>query len=98
MIRRAIKLYLGFDFKHPWLDLAYVMPGLDPQLGQRLHSLDEWASHFGIQNNDRHNALADALSTAQLYLAAILIARKKNMTTYNELRNLEKMQRWAGNS
>ena len=98
MIRRAIRQYLGFDFKHPWLDLAYVMPGFEPQLGQRLHSLDDWASHFGIQNDDRHNALADAYATAQLYLAAILMARKKNMATYSELRNLEKIQRWAGNS
>ena len=98
MIKRAIRKYLGFSFKHPWLDMAYIMPGLEPQLAQRLHSLDDWAGHFGIRNDDRHNALADAISTAQLYLAAILAARKKNMATYIELRNLEKIQRWASNS
>lgn len=95
MIKRAIKQHLGFNFKHPWLDLAYVMPGLEPQLGQRLHTLDDWANHFGIQNDDRHNALADALATAQLQLIAVLLANKKNMATYSGLRYLEKMQRWV---
>ena len=30
MIRRAMKDYLGYSFKHTWLDMAYVMPALNP--------------------------------------------------------------------
>jgi len=35
MIKKAVKEYLGFEFKHPWLDLAYVMPGLLPEHARR---------------------------------------------------------------
>lgn len=96
MIRNAIQRYLGFHFKHPWLDLAYVMPGLNSPLGKRLRSLDDWTTHFGIPNNARHNALADALSTAQLYLVAISQASQKNIKTYSGMQHLEKMQHWTG--
>jgi DNA polymerase-3 subunit epsilon len=95
MIRRAIKHHLGFSFKHPWLDLAYVMPGLNQQFAHRLRALDDWASHFGIRNYARHNALADALSTAQLYLVAQGQARHRNIETYKGLQDLEKVQRWT---
>lgn len=98
MIRRAIQRYIGFHFKHPWLDLAYVMPGLNPLLARRLRSLDDWATHFGIPNDARHNALADALSTAQLYLVATTQASQKNIKTYSAMQHLEKMQHWAGGS
>lgn len=95
MIRRAIKRYLGFNFKHPWLDLAYVMPGLNPQLAHRLRALDDWTSHFGIQNYARHNALADAISTAQLYLVAQEQASHRSIETYKGLQDLEKVQHWT---
>jgi DNA polymerase-3 subunit epsilon len=95
MIRRAIKHYLGFDFKHTWLDLAYVMPGLNPLLAHRFRALDDWTGHFGIQNYARHNALADALSTAQLYLVAQEQAIRRNIKSYKGLQDLEKVQRWT---
>lgn len=94
MIKRAIKHHLGFSFKHPWLDLAYVMPGLNPELAHRLRALDDWTDHFGIQNYARHNALADALSTAQLYLGALQQARHRRIESYNGLQDLEKIQHW----
>src|SRR5574340_299207 len=31
MIRRAMKAFLGLDFRHAWVDLAYVAPALHPQ-------------------------------------------------------------------
>lgn len=98
MIRRAIKRYLGFRFKHPWLDLAYVMPGLNQPLARRLHSLDDWSNRSGIRNDDRHNALADALATAQLYLVAVAQANRKNMKDYRSMQSLEKMQHWISSS
>ncbi len=69
MIRRAMKEYLGFSFRHRWLDLAYALPALWPDL--RLKSLDEWAAHFSIGNDERHNAASDALATAELLLVAM---------------------------
>jgi DNA polymerase-3 subunit epsilon len=95
MIRRAMLQYLGFTFKHPWLDLAYVMPALYPDLMYSHRSLDDWAHHFDIRNEDRHNALADALVTAQLLLIASNAARQSGDPSYDGLRSLERTYRYA---
>lgn len=95
MIRRAMRQYLGISFKHSWLDMAYVMPALNSVLAARHHTLDGWIEHFGIRNDARHNALADALATAQLFQVALAQARKKNITDFAGLYDLEKAQRWV---
>ncbi len=95
MIRRAFHDYLGYSFKHPWMDMAYVMPGLNPTLAKKYRALDDWIGHFGIRIDMRHNALADALATAQLLQVAHAQACKKNITNIAGLRDLEKTQRWV---
>jgi DNA polymerase III subunit epsilon len=95
MIRRALREYLGFSFKHPWLDLAYVMPGMNPPLAKKLHALDDWIGHFGIRIDVRHNALADAMATAQLFQVAMSQAAGKKIADFAGLRDLEKSQRWV---
>ncbi len=95
MIRRALSEHLGLPFKHPWIDLAYVMPALNPSLAGKYHSLDDWIGHFGIHIDARHNALADALATAQLLEIARVQALKTNITNIAGLRSLEKAQRWV---
>lgn len=95
MIRRAFRDYIGFSFRHPWLDLAYVMPGLNPPLAQKYRALDDWIGHFGITIDVRHHALADALATAQLFQVAHAQACQKNIADMDGLRNLEKAQRWV---
>jgi DNA polymerase-3 subunit epsilon len=94
MLCRAIKQHLSFAFKHDWLDLAYVAPGLHPEPGKRLHALDDWLNYFHIQNYARHNALADAVSTAQLFMVINQIASQKNIADYQTLQQLDKAQRW----
>ena len=95
MIKKAVKEYLGFEFKHPWLDLAYVMPGLLPEYARRYRALDDWSGHFRINNFARHSALADALATAQLFLCALPLAEAKHSSNYADLQSLEKAQRWV---
>ena len=91
MIRRALRQYLGISFKRPWLDLAYVLPALWPELMRNHRALDDWVSHFDIRNDDRHNAVADALATAELLLVAIAQARLAHETrNYDGLRKLER--------
>jgi DNA polymerase-3 subunit epsilon len=94
MIRRAISQYLHFSFKQSWLDLAYIMPALNTGLAERLRTLDDWNGHFKIGNDARHNALADALVTAQLFQVALAQAVKKKIYTFSEFMDLEKSQRW----
>lgn len=95
MIRRALKDYLGLDFKHPWLDLAYVLPGLLPEYARRYRALDDWSGYFRISNYARHSALADALATAQLMLATLPLAKSKKSFSYKNLQDLEQAQRWV---
>ncbi len=93
MLRKSIRQYLGFAFKHPWLDLAYVLPGLNPLAAHRLHTLDDWSNHFVIGNEARHNALADALATAQLLLIAQNQAGLKKINCFENMHYVEKLQR-----
>jgi DNA polymerase-3 subunit epsilon len=95
MIRRALREYLGFNFKHSWLDLAYVMPGLNPPLARKYRALDDWIGHSGIRIDVRHNALADALATAQLFQIAHAQACTKNITNFAGMHDLENAQRWV---
>jgi DNA polymerase-3 subunit epsilon len=93
MLCRAMRDFLGFKFKNDWLDLAYVAPGLHPE--QRFHALDDWQTFFRIQNEARHNALADAVSTAQLLMILISVAAQQNIGNYAGLQSVEKNQRWV---
>lgn len=93
MIRRAVKAFLGFRFDHVWVDLAHVAPALYPRLAARKRSLDQWMAQFGIGNFARHNALADALSTAELMLALGPAMRDKTVLNMRDMRALERAHR-----
>lgn len=95
MTKRAMKKHLGLNFRHTWLDLAYVAPALYPELARKYHALDDWIEHFHIQNFARHSALADALATAQLFLVSMETARQNSIENLNGLIELEKAQRWV---
>lgn len=90
MIQRAIDQYLGFSFKHPWLDLAYVLPVLNSSLMHSHRTLDDWANHFNIHNEERHNAVADALATANLMLVVMAQVRRVRESNFDSLRFLER--------
>jgi DNA polymerase-3 subunit epsilon len=95
LIKRALKDYLGLSLKHTWLDLAYAVPALYPELSRKYHALDDWIGYFRISNFARHSALADALATAQLFQVAASTARRRNITELKGLLELEKAQRWV---
>ncbi|MBI3902506.1 MAG: 3'-5' exonuclease [Nitrosomonadales bacterium] len=95
MLRRAMRDYLGLSFKYPWLDLAYLMPALNPALAGKHRTLDDWVTAFGISIDARHDALADALATAQLWQVATTQAARNKIFTFEELCDLEQAQRWV---
>lgn len=94
MTRRALKKHLGLNFRHTWLDLAYLAPALYPELARKYRALDPWINHFHIRNFARHSALADSLATAQLFLVAVETARQNGIENLKGLIELEKAQRW----
>lgn len=89
MINRAMKAYLGLRFEHTWLDLAHLAPALEPRLARSTRSLDDWTARFGIGNYARHSALADALSTAELFLALMPQLRARGANHFHDLKLLE---------
>jgi DNA polymerase-3 subunit epsilon len=93
MIHRAMKAFLGLDFRHAWADLAYVAPALHPQLARRHRTLDDWMGVFRIGNYARHNALADALSTAELLLALRHKLEARGAASFAGLKGLEREHR-----
>ncbi len=94
MIRRAMREYLGLSFKHLWLDLAYLMPALNRSNAKKYRTLDDWLGAFSIQIEGRHEALADALATAQLMQIAGAQARQKDIFGFNGLQDMERANRW----
>ena len=96
LIERAARAALGAMPDNTWLDLAALAPALFPGRAGRGRALDDWLRAFGIEHPDRHNALADAVATAQLLLAALAAAREQGLSTWAQLRALQKGYRWLG--
>lgn len=95
MIDRAAREAVGIAPVNPWIDLAWLVPALFPE-GRRNppRGLDDWNAMFGIGNLSRHNALADALATAQLLQVTLARAAAEGIGTLDELLRLERDQRW----
>lgn len=98
MLRKAFKQFLGFEFRHSWADLAYLLPDIFPLQAKKYHALDDWLAHFSIVNDARHNALADALATAQLGLILLRGARGKGLDNFKKLQEIEKAQHWLNSA
>jgi DNA polymerase-3 subunit epsilon len=93
MIRKAVQLHLGFKLQHRWLDLAFLAPGLYPELASRFRALDDWTGYFEIPNYARHDAMADSLATAQLGLIVFDKARRKGINDLQGLQDLDHIHR-----
>ena len=95
LIERAAKKALGCVPSFVWLDLAYLAPAVFAGPGQAMpRRLDEWTQRFGIENHARHNAVADALATAQLLQVVLAQAMATGVTTLADLQRIESDQRW----
>jgi len=95
MIDRAAKAALGCGTSNRWFDLAHLAPALlQVPDSAAPKSLDDWTEMFGITNQARHNALADALATAQLLQVLLARASAAGIVTLADLLSLEQNQRW----
>ena len=98
LIERATVSVLRMKPENAWLDLALLAPALFPDHAQRARVLDDWLGVFGIENHARHDALADALATAQLLLAVLSAAERHGLAYWANLAGLQKDQRWLAAS
>ena len=65
-----------------------------PDQARDCRTLDNWMLCFGIRNAACHNALADAMATAELLLIVFNKARLNGVDDFISLQALEKAQRW----
>jgi DNA polymerase-3 subunit epsilon len=94
MVTRGLKSILGIPFRHPWIDLAILLPPLFPK--NECTSLDDWLRYFGLGGGARHHALADAMATAQLLQITLDAAAAEGITNGAQLLEMQKAQRWLG--
>jgi len=94
VLDRELELLLGIRVPRRFLDLAVLLPALYP--GTQNDTLEDWLGHFGLVPIGRHDALADAYTSAQLLLIALDAAQRLGARTTGDLIELEAAQRWLG--
>ena len=80
---REVLQRAGLPIRGRWLDLEPLAHALCPD--KKLRTLDEWIGAFGIQPAARHDALLDALASAELLLVLLARARSAGMRTVEDL-------------
>lgn len=72
MLDKALRQYLGIELKlHTWLDVAFLAPLFLPNVSTKRQNLDHWTANFQIKNPNRHSAVFDAISTAEVMQAVM---------------------------
>ena len=94
MIEKAMRQYLGAELGQTWIDLAWVLPSLFPELASARTNLDDWLKLFAIENIMRHNAVSDAYATAKLLQVAIGAGNPRGVVSPAGLIRQEKARRW----
>ena len=94
MIEKAMTEYLGVELGQTWIDLAWVLPSLFPNLTEARDTLDNWLKLFAIETILRHNAVSDAYATAKLLQVAIAAGNQKAVISPACLIRIEKARRW----
>ena len=96
MLARAMQDALGMEPTNRWFDVAMLLPALFP--ARDAATLHQWTALFAIENHARHDALADALATAQLLQVVLAEAARQGIHTLKALGQLEKDHRWLAQS
>lgn len=92
-LMRAASVWLGVPIGNLWIDIAQLAKAMHP--GVDAPGLDDWLEHFGISIDQRHNASADALATAMLFLRLVetLSSREREP---RHLQRIAANARWLG--
>lgn len=90
----AMRKYLGVRFSPQWIDMAELPKAMFPADAGSSKTLDDWLRRFSIEGVERHNALADAYGTAQLFLVMLAKARQEGYSTARGLLRAERNYHW----
>jgi DNA polymerase-3 subunit epsilon len=88
LVARALRKVLGVKLRRRWFDAEEIVRALFPQEPGQNRSLDHWLARFGIPGYCRHDALSDAVATAELLLIALEQACAQGIRTARELQRL----------
>ncbi|HSQ10378.1 MAG TPA: exonuclease domain-containing protein [Burkholderiaceae bacterium] len=94
MLDRALKEHLNIVSQSQWLDLAELLPALYPSNENK--TMDDWLAAMNIHMLARHDALADALATAQMLQVCLRQAESLEMTCPAHLLEMQRAQHWLG--
>jgi DNA polymerase III subunit epsilon len=94
MLESAVQRHLGIKWRPDWIDTADLVKAMFPADAMELKTLDDWMGRFGIEHYERHNALADALCTAQLFQILLSRASREGYITVADLRRAERNYEW----
>lgn len=94
MLERELMDVLGLRTHNLWLDLAKLLPSLFQANDCR--TMDAWVRHLGVPLTARHDALADALATAQMLQVCLAAADRVDMGCPAELDEMQRAQHWLG--
>jgi DNA polymerase-3 subunit epsilon len=94
MLDRELHDVLGLHTHSLWIDLAKLMPALFP--GNECRTMDDWLERFGVKMIARHDALADALATAQMLQVVLAAADRVGMDCPARLDEMQRAQHWLG--
>ena len=94
MIERELRTTLGVGLQNLWIDLAKLMPALFAS--EEMRTMDDWLAHFGITLAARHDALADAMATAQMLQVCLAAADRLKMDCPAKLDEMQRAQHWLG--
>ncbi|WP_407271549.1 exonuclease domain-containing protein [Radiobacillus sp. PE A8.2] len=74
---------LKTSFSHRIVDTAFLLQIVEPEEG--LVSLDECCSHYGIEIDQRHHALYDAIATAKLWAESVRLIRELGFSNLGDV-------------
>lgn len=90
VLDRALRAALGLRFRPVSLDLALLLPALESRGAG--WELDQWLAHYGLRAFARHDALADAAATGELFLVALSKAHARGLRRLSDLLRLQRHQ------
>ena len=94
VLDRTLREVLGTQTMSRWIDLAELLPALYP--GNENKTMDDWLRAMNITMIERHDALADALATAQMLQICLHLADGLSMTCPQHLIEMTRAQNWLG--
>jgi DNA polymerase-3 subunit epsilon len=88
MLDRTLKEHLRVHTQRRWIDLTRLLTALYPSNETR--ALDDWLKLMGVHMLALHDALADALATAQMLQVCLPLADQMNLTCPQHLIEVHK--------